>query len=144
MEDGPLYTEDYDLATDTLAIGDVFVVIAPSDNDELVEYYLLRCTMVKSKLLCDTKDGFGIEFDRYSMVVGGNYFKQLGKRGRYVEYVDYEANCEAIIYSHLVIATKLPLTRVHTRRRTASRYRLPIEDHESIITIVNSRDDLVD
>ena len=61
-----------------------------------------------------------------------------------MEYIDYEANCEAIIYSHLVIATKLPLTRVHTRRHTASSYRLPIEYHERIIIIVNSRDDLVD
>jgi len=89
--------------------------------------------MVKSKLLCDTVDGFGINFDRYSMVLGGHYFKQCGKRGKYVEHVDYEKQCEAIIYSHLVIATKLPLTRISTRRRTATRYKLAIHDHESIV-----------
>ena len=144
MEDAALYNEDYILAADTLAIGDVFAVIAPSDNEELVEYYLLRCTILKRKLQCVTKFGFGIDFDRYSMVVGGNYFKRLGKRGRYMEYIDYEANCETIIYLHLVIAMKLSLTHLHSSHCTAWRYRLPIEDHESIITIFNGRDNLVD
>jgi hypothetical protein len=38
VEDEPVYMEDCHLAMDTLASGDVFAVIAMSDNEELVEY----------------------------------------------------------------------------------------------------------
>ena len=36
--------------------GDVFAVIAPVDNDEIVKYYLMRCTKQKMKLLQDYND----------------------------------------------------------------------------------------
>jgi len=61
-----------------------------------------------------------------------------------VEYVDYEPNCEAILYSYLVIERKLPLKFAHNCHHIASRYRLPIGDNESIITIVNIEDDHLD
>lgn len=43
----------------TNPIRDVFVVIAPPNNVEGVDYYLLRCTNIKCKLLESQVDSDG-------------------------------------------------------------------------------------
>ena len=71
-----LFSTDYDTLTDDLAIGDIFVVIAESDNSEGVEYYLLHCTRPKHLIDEAIVDGHGQYFEIHSMIVGGRYFIQ--------------------------------------------------------------------
>ena len=47
---------DYDCVSDMVREGDVFIVIAPENNQEKMHYYLLRCTMYKSTLLQEYND----------------------------------------------------------------------------------------
>ena len=57
--------------------GDVFAVIAPTDNDENVKYYLMHCTERKMKLLEDYND-HGFPYDRGSIILKGYFFRQGG------------------------------------------------------------------
>ena len=57
-----------------ICIGDVFVVIAPLDNNEDVKYYLMQCTEVKMKLSEDYNDN-GFTYKRGSIILKG-YFLQ--------------------------------------------------------------------
>jgi len=54
-------------------VGEVFVVVAPHDNQENVAYYLMWCTQMKSRLVRPYKDG---EFTYQSgdLVVMGHFF----------------------------------------------------------------------
>ena len=54
-------------------VGDVFVVIAPIDNDENVKYYLTCCTEQKMKLLENYNDPKFL-YDRGSIILKGYFF----------------------------------------------------------------------
>ena len=45
------------LIFENLDAGDVFVVIAPTRNEEHVAYFLMRCTQIKSRLVRTYVDG---------------------------------------------------------------------------------------
>lgn len=138
------FSDDIDTLTDFLAEGDDFAVIAEEGNEEGVDYYILRCTRPKLSLEHDTVDGFGFSFDARSMVVFGHYFSQLSVRGRTIQFQQYQWEKEAIHYSHLVLAVKLRLQRVHSKKGGAPRWRLDPDDHESIMDAVRSRDGSID
>ena len=110
------HSTDYDSLTDYLQQSDVFTVIAPNSNEEHVDYYLLRCTRSKCTLTEDTKDDFGFDFQRHSVVVYGRYYAQVATRARAIVFSQYEWKKEAIIYSHLILAVKLYLRRVHSKK----------------------------
>lgn len=133
------FSEDADSLTDLLAEGDDFAVIAEDGNDEGVDYYILRCTRPKMRLQQAMVDDFALPSDAYSMVVGGHYFEQIPSRKRSIQFQQYEWEKEAIHYSHLVLAVKLRLTMVHSKKAGAPRWRLDLDDHESIMEIVRAR-----
>ena len=70
----PQFMVDYDDLTDIIEIGDVFAVIAREDNDEGIDYYLLQCNSVKSKLVDSIVDDYNIDYSRGDIVVKGTYF----------------------------------------------------------------------
>ena len=69
--------------------GDVFVVIAPTDNDENVKYYLMSCTKRKMKLLENYND-HGFPYERGSIILEGYFFRQTNQSGDFVYFEDYE------------------------------------------------------
>ena len=69
--------------------GDVFVVISPIDNNENVNYYLMRCTERKMKLLQNYND-HGFQYDRGSIIVKGYFFRQTHQSGDFFYFEDYE------------------------------------------------------
>ena len=52
-----IYIFNICLIFENLDVGDVFVVIAPSRNDEHVAYFLMWCTQIKSRLVWSYVDG---------------------------------------------------------------------------------------
>ena len=60
--------------------GDVFAIIAPTDNDENVKYYLMRCTVRKMKLLENYND-HGFPYERGSIILKGYFPDTLIKVG---------------------------------------------------------------
>ena len=128
--------------TNSLEDGDVFAVIAEEGNIEKVDYYLLQCSRPKTKLLVDTIDDHGDSYERYSVVVYGRYYAKVTNRGKDIHFVQYEWNKEAIMYSHLVIAVKLQLQRVKSKKKTPT-WKLSHLDHESILDTLRNREDQV-
>lgn len=132
---------DHDSLTDYLQEGDVFAVIASENNEEHVDYYLLRCTRAKCTLTADVTDDYGHLFERHSVVVYGRYYAQIATRGGAIVFSQYEWEKEAIMYSHLVLGVKLDLRRVHSKKTTAPRWTLSHSDHEGILDTLRHRED---
>ena len=55
---------------------DVFVVIAPSRNDEHVAYFLMRCTQIKRRLVRPYVDG-EFTYQVGELVVMGHFFEKV-------------------------------------------------------------------
>ena len=121
--------------------GDVFAVIAPSDNVESVDYYLLRCTSVKCKLLENIIDSDGQDFERGSIVLKGKYFKQVEKNRNGYIFEEYEPYNIVMQYSHHVIATHLSLQLLKRHGSRCQRWKLGINDHERLLEVLSLRAD---
>lgn len=126
--------------TDLLAVGDVFAVIAEDGNEEKVDYYILRCTRPKCILERDTMDDHGFSFDAHSMIVAGRFYAQSHIRRTGIEFVQYQWEKEAMVYSHLVLAVKLMLRRVHSKKVGPPRWTLSQHDHVSILETLRARE----
>ena len=92
-----MYSAEYDPLTNSLEDGDVFAVIAKEGNVEKVDYYLLQCGRPKPKLLVDTIDNHGNNYERYSVVVYGRYYAKITSRGKDIHFAQYEWSTEAIM-----------------------------------------------
>ena len=88
--------------------GDVFAVIAPTDNDENVKYYLICCIEWKMKLLEDYND-HGFPYERGSVILKGYFFRETNQSGDFVYFEDYEPDSISCQYSHLVCAARIKL-----------------------------------
>ena len=62
---------------------DVFVVIAPLDNNEELKYYFMRCTEGKMKLLEDYNDN-EFTYKRGSIILKGYFLQQTRMTENYV------------------------------------------------------------
>ena len=62
------------LIFENIDAGDVFVVIAPPINDEQVAYFLMRCTQIKSRLVCPYVDG-EFTYQVGDLVAMGHFFE---------------------------------------------------------------------
>ena len=114
-------------------VGDVFVVIAPTDNDENVKYYLMRCTEQKMKLLEDYND-HGFPYERGSIILKGYFFRQTNQSGNFVYFEDYEPDFISCQYSHLVCAACIKLIEVQSKKKTKiKKWKMSKSDHERII-----------
>ena len=104
------YEEHHDALSDALCIGDNFAVIAPHDNEELVDFYVLKCIAQKQKSDTKLKDGWGNVCLIGSFVVKGIWYKQM--KGNPYEYKLLQHKLEAILPSHLVRSIKFPMEKV--------------------------------
>ena len=91
--------------------GVVFVVISPTDNDENVKYYLMRCTEWKMKLLENYNDHW-FTYDRGSIILKGNFFRKTNQSVDFVYFQDYEHGFISCQYSHLVCVAHIKLIEV--------------------------------
>ena len=96
--------------SDALCIGDNFVVITPHDNEELVDFYVLKCTAQKQKSDTKLEDGWGNVCLAGSFVVKGIWYEQT--KGNPYEYKLLQHKPEAILPSHLVRSIKFPMEKV--------------------------------
>ena len=60
--------------------GHVFVVIAPEDNEEGIDYYLFRCVEAKQKLDHSVIDGEGLEYHVSAVVVIGTWLRRYSMK----------------------------------------------------------------
>ena len=58
--------------------GDVFIVIAPPDNQENVAYYLMRCTQIESRLVRPYQYG-ELMYQIGDLVLMGHFLERLKK-----------------------------------------------------------------
>ena len=96
--------------SDALCIGDNFAVIAPNDNEELVDFYVLKCTTQNQKDFTKLKDCRGNICLAGSFVVKGMWYKQ--GLGYPYEYKLLRHKLEANLPSHLVRSIKFPMEKV--------------------------------
>ena len=116
-----------------ICTGDIFVVIAPLDNNENVKYYLMRCTEEKMKLLEDYDDN-GFTYERWSIILKGYFLQQTRLTENYVYFQDYEPDVICCQYSHLVCASRINLAQVSLKKNLKNRkWKLSKYDHEQII-----------
>ena len=95
--------------------GDAFVVIAPTENDENVKYYLMCCTKKKMKLLQNYND-HGFQYERGYIILKGYFFRQTHQSGDFVYIEDYEPDSISCQYSHLVCAACIKLIEVQSKK----------------------------
>jgi hypothetical protein len=112
--------------------GEVFVVVAPHDNQENVAYYLMRCTQMKSRLVRPYKDG-DFTYQIGDLVLMGHFFKRVKKQGAYIIYRDFMPEYISCQYSHLVVATRIHLTEIKVKRGEPKRWKMSEADHDRIM-----------
>lgn len=121
--------------------GDIFAVIVDPNNTKSVDYYLLRCTQPKCKLLESVSDDNGQQYPTSSIVVEGTYYQQIKIDTNGVTFIDYMPSQKVVHYNHLVIATRLQLGTLPKRGRGNQKWWFPIEDHEIFLEIIKDRVD---
>ena len=113
--------------------GDIFAVIAPTNNDENVSYYLMRCTERKMKLLEDYND-HEFPYERGWIILKGYFFRQNNQSGNFVYFEDYEPDFISCQNSHLVCAARIKLIEVQSKKKTKiKKWKMSKSDHERII-----------
>ena len=110
-----------------------FVVIAPTDNDENVKYYLMCCTERKMKLLENYND-HEFPYERGSIILKGYFFRQTNQSVDFVYFEDYGPDVISCQYSLLVCATCIKLIEVQSKKKTKiKKWKMSKSDHEQII-----------
>ena len=104
--DDPTYEGHHEALIDALLIGDNFV-LAPHDNDEHVDFYLLKCTHEKVCLDSPLQDAWGNECPHGSSLIKGVLYQQ--KVGNPYNYKLLHSKPEACMLSHLVRAIKFSM-----------------------------------
>ena len=99
-----------------ICTGDIFVVIAPLDNNKNVKYYLMQSNDGKMKLLDDYNDN-GFTYERGSIILKGYFFQQTRMNENYVYFQDYEPDVICCQYSHLVCASRIKLVEVPSKKK---------------------------
>ena len=112
---------------------DVFAVIAPTINNENVNYYLMCCTEQNMKLLENYIDHI-FPYDRGSIILKGYFFRQTNQSGDFVYFEDYELDVISCQYSHLVCAACIKLIEVQSKKKMkVMKLKMSRSDHEWII-----------
>ncbi|KAL2629292.1 hypothetical protein R1flu_013978 [Riccia fluitans] len=130
---------DHETLSDTLVVGDVFVVKA---DDEEMEYWLLRCIARKHKITeKEVRCLWNTEhiFTRDEVVVYGKYFVfQKKLKGPKFIYVEAKKN-PVVIYSHLVRAVKIRMVSMAPmgKQQGTTRFSIDSETHEQILAALS-------
>lgn len=120
------YEGHHDDLSDALLIGDNFAVIAPPDNKELADFFVLKCTAKKQWSEVLIKDAWGNVCLPGSFIVKGLWYQQA-KENPY-EFKLLRTKPEATLQSHLVRAIKFTMEK----GRPGSRFLMSPEAYEAI------------
>ena len=69
-------------------------------------------------------------------MIQGTYLKQDKIDQHGIHFFDYQPDNKVLQYSHLVVATRLYLHPVKSKR-VCRKWRLDIEDHENILHVIS-------
>ena len=86
-----------------------------------MDYYLLRCTKAKHKLLEGTIDVDEQSYPIGSIVIEGTYYQQTRVIGSGIEFIEYKPGEKVLHYSNHVIATKLQFEAVQRKGRCGNK-----------------------
>ena len=122
--------------------GDKFSLQALVDNAENVDYYLLRCTKEKHKLLEGTIDADEQSYPIGLVVIEGTYYQKTRVTNSGIEFIEYSPRGKFLHYNNHVIATKLQFEAIQRRGRHGNqKWKLSIEEHEKLLEIIKIRED---
>ena len=131
-----LYTSIYIfkicLIFENLDAGDVFFVIAPLRNDELVAYFLMRCTQIKSRFLRPYVDG-PFTYQVGDLVVMGQFFEKVRRQGDYIIYRDFMREYISCQYSHLVLVPQIHVIKIKVKKGEPKRWKMSVADHDRVM-----------
>ena len=115
--------------------GDVFAVVAPTNNIENVKYYLMCCTKRKMKLLENYDDNRFI-YDRGSIILKVYFFQKNHQIQDCIYFEDYEPDVISCQYSHLVCATHIKLIEFQLKKKTKiKKWKMSKYDHERSLSM---------
>ena len=126
-DDAAMFEGSHDMLSDYLTEGDNFAVNAEADNEEGVEFFLLRCTKRKWMTESIVRDQWKNKCAKNTYVVTGCYYQQ--KVGHANHYTLLDDKGVTNLYSHLVRAIKFEMPLVDATSKT---YYLSLELHETI------------
>ena len=91
-----------------VTIGHVFVVIAPEDNEEGIDYYLCHYVQAKQKLDHSIIDGEGLEYHIGAVVVTRTWLRQYSmKNPNLWLFEDWQIERKILHYSNLVVTSNV-------------------------------------
>ena len=109
---------------------------------ENVDYYLLRCTKAKHKLLEGTINVDQQSYPIGSVVIEGTYYQQTRVTDSGIEFIEYKPGGKVLHYNNHVITKKLQFEAIQRRgRRGNQKWKLSIEEHEKLLEIIKTRED---
>ena len=107
-----------------------------------MDYYLLRCTKEKHKLLEETIDADEQSYPIESVVIEETYYQQMRVTNSGIEFIEYKPGGKVLHYSNHVIATKLQFEAIQRRgHRGNQKWKLSIEEHEKLLEMIKTRED---
>ena len=105
---GATYAGHHDSLSDALTPGDNFAVISEENNEEGVDFYILKCVVAKDLTSNNKIDAWGNKIEKNTYMVTGHWYKSL--QANFYELWDNKP--VVFIYSHFIRAIKFSLEPV--------------------------------
>ena len=109
---------------DLVCVGDNFIILAESKNEDGVDYYILQCQRAKFVLQEPLTCPWG-GFSARNEVICAKYFKKYGRGDK--TYVFCDRAMDAHVDVHLVRACKFPMLLVAHRVKGSPVYKITAE-----------------
>lgn len=125
--DGAMFEGGEDMLSQLILEGDNYAVNVDDQNDEGVDFYILKC--VKPRYLTEKSltDAWGNKLSRGTYVITGYYYEQSKDNPQHYTFLDNKGLSH--MYSHLVRAIKFDMLLVDAITKT---YYLSPSIHESL------------
>lgn len=124
---GATYAGHYDSLSDALTPGDNFAVTSEENNEEAVDFYILKCVVAKDLTTNEQIDAWGNKIEKHTYMVTGHWYKSLQAN----LYELWDNKPVVFIYSHLIRAIKFPMEPV-VLDGIGEVFELSNENHEAI------------
>lgn len=124
---GATYAGHYDSLSDALKPGDNFAVTSEENNEEALDFYILKCVVAKDLTTNEQIDAWGNKIEKHTYMVTGHWYKSLQAN----LYELWDNKPVVFIYSHLIRAKKFPMEPV-VLDGIGEVFELSNENHEAI------------
>ena len=74
---GATYAGHYDSLSDALTPGDNFAVTSEENNEQTVDFYILKCVVAKDLTTNKQIDAWGNKIEKHTYMVTGHWYKSL-------------------------------------------------------------------